>query len=55
MQDYAQAYLWWLLAEKNGAKDIEHNKEEIIKKMHDSQIKNAEELAKVWLEKNGKP
>lgn len=41
--DYVLAYVYWELAEKNGVKDIEHKKSEILKKMSLEDIENAKQ------------
>jgi len=52
-QDYVKAYMWWLLAEGNGAKDIHHNKEAGAEKMTETELFEAERLAKAWQSQHG--
>lgn len=52
MQDYEMAYMWWSLAEENGEKELEHNKSELLKKMTESQISNAKQAIKQWVNKH---
>ena len=52
MQDYAMAYLWWTLAEQNGANDVEHNITDLVSKMSAAQIREAKQLVVQWQKKH---
>ena len=48
MQDYQMAYMWWSLAEQNGAEDLQHIKAVLLKKMSENEIRQAEQSIKQW-------
>jgi len=47
-QDYEMAYMWWSLAEKNGIQNLTNNKNELSKKMNQTQISNAQQMITAW-------
>jgi TPR repeat protein len=48
MQDYPLALMWWTLAEAAGAKDVQHNKSDIAKKMTSAQRVQTQQLVQQW-------
>jgi TPR repeat protein len=44
VQDYEMAYVWWTIAQQNGAKDIEHTRNELVQLMTGQQLDNAKKL-----------
>jgi TPR repeat protein len=52
LQDYIEAYAWWLIAAKNGHKDALHNREIVEKKLTKEQIAKGQALAKALSKKN---
>ncbi len=48
MQDYVMAYHWWTLAEQSGAKDVGHNKYDLLAKMSERDIELAKQSVAQW-------
>ncbi len=44
IQDYEMAYVWLSIAQRNGAQDSDHIRQELIQKMTEQQLTNAERL-----------
>ncbi len=52
IQDYAMAYLWWILVVQNGANDIKHKLMDLADKVTEGQTREAEQLVVQWKTKH---
>jgi TPR repeat protein len=53
-QDYVQAHKWYNIAGTNGDETGRKSKDDVEKQMNPDQIKEAQKLAREWMEEHGK-
>ena len=51
-QDYVRAHMWWNISASSGDKKAESNRDKVAKKMSQTQIEKAQEMARLCMKSN---
>ena len=54
IQDYVRAHMWWNISASSGDKNAESNRDKAAKKMSQTQIEKAQEMARLCMKTNFK-